>query len=121
MCHLGAEGAFLELWLGREEEGTRARGTWLRPQQAPAVKVAQAPGLLEVLFLPSPPSPVKPVQYLHPVSPGKPPATQVVIAALGFLGQHYFVFFCLFFVFLPFLRPLPRHMEVPRPGVESEL
>ena len=27
----------------------------------------------------------------------------------------------LFFVFLPFLGPLPRHMEVPRLGVESEL
>ena len=26
-----------------------------------------------------------------------------------------------FFVFLPFLGPLPRHMEVPRLGVESEL
>ena len=30
--------------------------------------------------------------------------------------------FCfLFFVFLPFLGPLPQHMEVPRLGVESEL
>ena len=28
------------------------------------------------------------------------------------------VFF--FFVFLPFLGPLPQHMEVPRLGVESE-
>ena len=26
-----------------------------------------------------------------------------------------------FFVFLPFLGPLPRHMEVPRLGVQSEL
>ena len=26
-----------------------------------------------------------------------------------------------FFFFLPFLGPLPRHMEVSRPGVESEL
>ena len=26
-----------------------------------------------------------------------------------------------FFVFLPFLGPLPQHMEVPRLGVESEL
>ena len=25
------------------------------------------------------------------------------------------------FFFLPFLEPLPRHMEVPRLGVESEL
>ena len=30
-------------------------------------------------------------------------------------------FFFFFFVFLPFLWPLPRHMEVPRLGVESEL
>ena len=30
-------------------------------------------------------------------------------------------FFFLFFVFLPLLGPLPRHMEVPRLGVESEL
>ena len=29
--------------------------------------------------------------------------------------------FVLFFVFLPFLGPLPQHMEVPRLGVESEL
>ena len=28
-----------------------------------------------------------------------------------------FLFFCLFFVFLPFLGPLPRHMEVRRLGV----
>ena len=28
---------------------------------------------------------------------------------------------CLFFVFLPFLGPLLRHMEVPRLGVELEL
>ena len=27
----------------------------------------------------------------------------------------------LFFVFLPFLGPLPRHVEIPRLGVESEL
>ena len=27
----------------------------------------------------------------------------------------------LFFVFLPFLGPHPRHMEIPRLGVESEL
>ena len=32
----------------------------------------------------------------------------------------FFLFF-FFFVFLPFLGPLPRHMEVPRLGVESEL
>ena len=31
-----------------------------------------------------------------------------------------FVLFC-FFVFLPFLVPLPRHMEVPRLGVQLEL
>ena len=36
-------------------------------------------------------------------------------------GLVFFV--CLFvcFVFLPFLGPLPRHVEVPRLGVESEL
>ena len=28
---------------------------------------------------------------------------------------------CFFLVFLPFLGPLPRHMEVPRLGVQSEL
>ena len=47
------------------------------------------------------------------------------------LGSDPFLFFCLFvfvfvfvlfcFVFLPFLGPLPQHMEVPRRGVESEL
>ena len=30
-------------------------------------------------------------------------------------------FFFFFFFFLPFLWLLPRHMEVPGPGVESEL
>ena len=29
--------------------------------------------------------------------------------------------FIYLFVFFPFLGPLPRHMEVPRLGVESEL
>ena len=33
-------------------------------------------------------------------------------------GQETFSFF---FVFLPFLGPLPRHVEVPRLGVQSEL
>ena len=36
-----------------------------------------------------------------------------------FMCQSFFFFF--FFGFLPFLGPLPRHMEVPRLGVESEL
>ena len=38
-------------------------------------------------------------------------------------GGRKSFFVCLFvcFVFLPFLGPLPRHMEVPRLGVESEL
>ena len=30
-------------------------------------------------------------------------------------------FFFFFFVFLPFLGPLPRHIEVPRLGIELEL
>ena len=34
-------------------------------------------------------------------------------------GKAAILFF--FFVFLPFLGPLPRHVEVPRLGVESEL
>ena len=33
----------------------------------------------------------------------------------------YFWFFLFCFVFLPFLGLLPRHMEVPRLGGESEL
>ena len=33
----------------------------------------------------------------------------------------YFLFLFLFFVFLPFLGPLPQHMEVPRLGVKLEL
>jgi len=32
-----------------------------------------------------------------------------------------FIYYFFFFVFLPFLGPLPRHMEIPRLGVESEL
>ena len=38
-----------------------------------------------------------------------------------FLLKTFFFSFFLFFVFLPFLGLLPRHMEVPRLGVESEL
>ena len=30
-------------------------------------------------------------------------------------------FFFFFLIFLPFLGPLPQHMEVPRLGVQSEL
>ena len=33
----------------------------------------------------------------------------------------YFILFYFIFVFLPFLGPLPQHMEVPRLGVQSEL
>ena len=36
--------------------------------------------------------------------------------SLNFSDSFFF-----FFVFLPFLGPLPRHMEVPRLGVELEL
>ena len=36
---------------------------------------------------------------------------------LSLMG-HLFIYL---FVFLPFLGPVPRHMEVPRLGVESEL
>ena len=36
-------------------------------------------------------------------------------------SSNFLTFLFLFFVFLPFLGPLPRHMEVPRLGVESEL
>ena len=32
-----------------------------------------------------------------------------------------FAFFFFFFVFFPFFGPLPRHMDVPRLGVKSEL
>ena len=39
------------------------------------------------------------------------------------LDKHHkpLFIYLLFFVFLLFLGPLPRHMEVPRPGVELEL
>ena len=41
----------------------------------------------------------------------------------GEFGKHFEIsfFFFFFFVFLPFLEPLSRHMEVPRLGVELEL
>ena len=35
--------------------------------------------------------------------------------------NYFFFFFCLLLLLLLFLGPLPRHMEVPRLGVESEL
>ena len=37
------------------------------------------------------------------------------------LLKEFSFFFSFFFVFLPFLGPLPKHMEVPRLGVELEL
>ena len=55
----------------------------------------------------------------------------VVGAGYSFLNYYYyyfiylfilFIFFCLLLLLLLlFLGPLPRHMEVPRLGVESEL
>ena len=39
----------------------------------------------------------------------------------GSLWVFSFFFFFFFSVFLPFLGQLPRHMEVPRLGVSSEL
>ena len=41
-------------------------------------------------------------------------------ALRAFRGLHA-AFFVFVFIFLPFLGPLPRHMEVPRLGVELEL
>ena len=37
------------------------------------------------------------------------------------LNISFFFFSFFFFVFLPFLGPLPRHMELPRLGVQLEL
>ena len=38
------------------------------------------------------------------------------------LKKDFFFFFCLFLLLLLlFLGPIPRHMEVPRLGVQSEL
>ena len=47
----------------------------------------------------------------------------VIFCLLGDSSPFNLVYnlFFNFFVFLPFLGPLPQHMEVPRPGVESEL
>ena len=44
----------------------------------------------------------------------------------GYLQEGFYLFMLMMmmfiiFVFLPFLGPLPWHMEVPRLGVESEL
>ena len=47
------------------------------------------------------------------------------IKSLKIMSMLFFIYFLklifFFFVFLPFLGPLPRHMEVPRLGVLSEL
>ena len=34
---------------------------------------------------------------------------------------YLFIYFCLLLLLLLFLGPLPRHMEIPRLGVELEL
>ena len=49
-----------------------------------------------------------------------PPPPQKTIKLSGAVVIQGTILF-LFFVFLPFLGPLLRHMEVPRLGVESEL
>ena len=43
----------------------------------------------------------------------------LVKVPVGDYATVLLVFFY-FFIFLPFLGPLPRHMEIPRLGVESE-
>ena len=49
------------------------------------------------------------------------PAAELIILFFYFF-VFFFVFFCLLLLLLLlFLGPLPRHMEVPRLGVESEL
>ena len=60
--------------------------------------------------------------------------TYIIFLVLPFIMSHYkwldivpwamqqdHIAYPFFFFFLPFLSPIPRHMEVPRLGVESEL
>ena len=42
------------------------------------------------------------------------------VALFDIIFSHSVLSFFFFFVFLPFLGPLSRHMEVPRLGVQSE-
>ena len=62
---------------------------------------------------------------VHIVSVGQRWSRLYSITCSSFLIRRWcdYSFFCfvLFFVFLLFLGPLPRHMEVPRLGVQSEL
>ena len=60
-------------------------------------------------------STAKPALMVHPTRT-LPTASQVQFSYSFFIMTLFFV--C---VFSPFLGPLPRHMEVPRLGVESEL
>ena len=60
----------------------------------------------------------------HRLAPRMPPRLLDASKAFGqssWKDGIAFFFFFFFFVFLPFLGPLLRHMEVPRLGVESEL
>ena len=49
--------------------------------------------------------------------PSSATASTTLIECLAYVWDFFFFFF----VFLPFLGPILRHMEVPRLGVESEL
>ena len=52
---------------------------------------------------------------------GKVFLAAALLSASQFSGSFSFLSFFFFFGFLPFLGLFPRHMEVPRLGVESEL
>ena len=43
------------------------------------------------------------------------------VTQIKYMVLFFFFFFFFFLVFLPFIGLLPRHMEVPRLGVELEL
>jgi len=58
-------------------------------------------------------------RYLRAPQPG---FQQQQVSAFIFLSLEVLkIFFFFFFVFLPYLGPIPQHMEIPRLGVESEL
>ena len=78
-----------------------------------------------LVHLPPSPSPYScplPATSFFPTASIHPPSFPFCFPPSLFIPEPLFCFFCFcFFVFLPFLEPLPWHMEVPRLGVKSEL
>ena len=94
---------------GRGQAGVGGQGSWLLPRMSANHLPSSVQGKVGTLV---------PAAGTSRVSFGCAIRLVLLVKIAGKL-KNILIFF--FFVFLPFLGPLPWHMEVLRPGVESEL